>query len=29
MSFKEEAEKHTGDYKLKALQGRYGKKVGE
>ena len=26
---KEEAEKHTGDYKLKALQGRYGKKVGE
>ncbi|MBO5476229.1 MAG: hypothetical protein J6A15_00560 [Clostridia bacterium] len=25
----EEAEKHTGDYKLKALQGRYGIQIGD
>lgn len=26
---KEEAEKHTGDYKLKALQGKYGIQIGD
>lgn len=26
---KEKAEKHTGDYKLKALQGRYGIQIGD
>lgn len=26
---KEEAEQHTGDYKLKALQGRYGEQIGD
>lgn len=25
----EKAEKHSGNYKLKSLQGQYGKKVGE
>lgn len=26
---REEAEKHTGDYKLKALQGKYGIQIGD